>query len=143
LLEWENPTYLANASAYVQDYMTVQLKDLVNRFEPDILWTDGHWDHTADFWKSKEFLAWLYTNSTVKDKVVVNGRWGNDMDRKKGPFVGNFMALEFDGGDDNLTYRAWEECRGIGISFGFNSNERSTDINSLQVLLLTLVDRVA
>ncbi len=43
LLEWYNPTYHANGEAYVRDYMTVQLKDIVNKFEPDILWTDGDW----------------------------------------------------------------------------------------------------
>ncbi len=31
----------------------------------------------------------------------------------------------------------------MGISFGYNSNERAADINSLQVLLLTLIDRVS
>jgi alpha-L-fucosidase len=104
--------------------MVVQLKDIVNKFEPDIVWTDGDWDHNSDFWNSKEFIAWLYTNSTVKDKVVVNGRWGNDMNWKKGPFVGNFLALEYDGGDDTVG-RVWEECRGMGISFGYNSNEKN------------------
>jgi alpha-L-fucosidase len=83
--------------------MVVQLKDIVNKFEPDIVWTDGDWDHNSDFWNSNEFIAWLYTNSTVKDKVVINGRWGNDMNWKKGPFVGNFMALEYDGGDDTTS----------------------------------------
>ncbi|ELT88295.1 hypothetical protein CAPTEDRAFT_91196, partial [Capitella teleta] len=28
------------------------------------------------YWKSKEFLAWLYNDSPVKDTIVVNDRWG-------------------------------------------------------------------
>lgn len=34
------------------------------------------------FWcssrRSRDFLAWLYSNSTVKDDVVVDDRWGTD-----------------------------------------------------------------
>ncbi len=103
LSEWYNPVWLSNSSAYVGEYMQVQLRDIVDRFEPDLLFPDGEWDYSTDFWKAKEFLAWLYTNSSVRDRVVTNGRWGADMDRKKGPFVGNYMALEYDGGDATVT----------------------------------------
>jgi alpha-L-fucosidase len=130
-----------NFTAFVDEYMQVQLKDLINRYEPDLIWSDGDWVANSGQWKSKDFLAWLYTNSTVKDKVVVNGRWGTDMDWKKGPFVGNYIAFEFDGGDADAT-RPWEECRGVGISFGYNQNEDAVDINTILVLLLNLVDRV-
>jgi alpha-L-fucosidase len=53
-----------------------QLKDIVVRFEPNILWSDGDWDTTSTYWQSKEFLSWLYNESPVADKVVVNDRWG-------------------------------------------------------------------
>ena len=28
--------------------------------------------------RSRDFLAWLFTNSSVKDHVVVDDRWGTD-----------------------------------------------------------------
>src|SRR5512139_871819 len=44
LYEWFNPLYKSNFEKYVDDHMIPQMKDLVNRYEPDILWTDGEWD---------------------------------------------------------------------------------------------------
>ena len=64
---------------YPRDYAktkgTAELYELVEEYAPDLIWSDGD-AGTADYWGSKEFLAWLYNESAVKDKVVVNDRWG-------------------------------------------------------------------
>ena len=36
----------------------------------------GEWEASEEYWETKEFLAWLYNESPVKDQVVVNDRWG-------------------------------------------------------------------
>ena len=77
LYEWFNPLYKDNLEAYVDTHMIPQMKDLVNSYKPDVLWTDGEWEHTSDKWKSESFLAWLYNESAVKNSIVVNDRWGN------------------------------------------------------------------
>jgi alpha-L-fucosidase len=41
-----------------------------------VIWSDGEWEADENYWKSKEFLAWLYNSSPVKDTIVVNDRWG-------------------------------------------------------------------
>ena len=64
--------------------MIPQMKDLVNRYKPDILWTDGEWEHPSEVWKSTEFLAWLYNDSPVKNDIVVNDRWGKETRSKHG-----------------------------------------------------------
>lgn len=48
----------------------------VNAYRPDIIWSDGDWEAPDTYWNSKDFLAWLYNDSPVKDSVVVNDRWG-------------------------------------------------------------------
>ena len=58
--------------------MIPQMKDLVLRYQPDIFWTDGEWDYPSEKWKSTEFLAWLYNESPVKNRVAVNDRWGKE-----------------------------------------------------------------
>ncbi len=78
LYEWFNPLYKNNLEKYVDDHMIPQMKDLVTRYQPDILWTDGEWDHPSEKWKSTAFLSWLYNESPVKDQVVVNDRWGKE-----------------------------------------------------------------
>ena len=63
-------------SEYVDEILLPQLTELVNRYKPDVLWSDGDWEATAGYWKSEEFLAWLYNDSPVSDTVVTNDRWG-------------------------------------------------------------------
>ncbi|ELU15522.1 hypothetical protein CAPTEDRAFT_221178 [Capitella teleta] len=53
-----------------------ELYDLVNTYKPEVIWSDGDWGAPDTYWKSKEFLAWLYNDSPVKDTIVVNDRWG-------------------------------------------------------------------
>ena len=84
LYEWYSPLYKSDVSKYVDNHMIPQMKDLVTSYKPDILWTDGEWDHPHEVWKSTEFLAWLYNESPVKDEVVVNDRWGKNTRSKHG-----------------------------------------------------------
>jgi len=45
-------------------------------YQPDLIWSDGDWEANSSYWKSQEFLAWLYNDSPNKDNVIVNDRWG-------------------------------------------------------------------
>ena len=67
LYEWFNPLYLADAatqfqsSAYVEQKVKPCLYELVQRYRPDVLWSDG--DIGPDsYWNSTEFIAWLYND---------------------------------------------------------------------------------
>lgn len=145
LYEWFNPTYKANVNQYVSERMLPQMKDLVTRYQPDILWTDGEWDHPAKTWKSEEYLAWLFNESPVKNSIVVNDRWGNDTKSKHG----SFMTSEYGhGGADNTETsggfaRPWEECRGMGESFGYNRNENLEVYRTSEELVHQFIDIVA
>ena len=86
LYEWYNPTYHADVDKYVDEHMLPQMKDLVTSYEPDILWTDGEWDHPSKDWKSTEFLAWLFNESPVGETVAVNDRWGKETRGKHGGY---------------------------------------------------------
>jgi len=37
-----------------------ELRELVNSYQPDIVWSDASWEARDTYWKSTEFLAWLY-----------------------------------------------------------------------------------
>lgn len=138
LYEWFNPTYKSDVNKYVDNHMVPQMKDLVTRYQPDVLWTDGEWDQSSDTWKSKEFLAWLYNNKSVSENIVVNDRWGNDTKGKHG----SFYTSEYGQGTSSGTH-PWEECRGIGESFGYNRNENLEDYMSSDKLVHSLVQVVS
>ncbi|KAF5277102.1 hypothetical protein FQA39_LY06340 [Lamprigera yunnana] len=83
-LEWFNPMYASdkyndyNTDVFVKNKVYPELVELVNKYTPDMIWGGGEWEATDTYWKSKEFLAWLYNESPVKDTVIINDRWGSD-----------------------------------------------------------------
>ena len=144
LYEWFNPLYKDNLDKYVDDHMIPQMKDLVNRYSPEIIFTDGEWDHPSEKWKSTEFLAWLYNDSPVKQTVVVNDRWGSETRSKHGGYYSTEYDLVHDGNvKDQKIGHKWEECRGIGSSFGYNRNENINDYSTSEQLVHLLIEKVA
>ncbi|CAG2231744.1 FUCA [Mytilus edulis] len=82
LFEWFNPLFLKDKenNFTTQDFVKMksmpELYELVNRYKPEVIWSDGSGEAPDSYWMSKEFIAWLYNDSPVKDTVVVNDRWG-------------------------------------------------------------------
>jgi len=120
----------------VTEHLLTQAKDLITRYNPDVLWADGEWELTDEQWQSKELLAWVY-NNTKNPNLIVNDRWGKDMRKQHG----GFYTTEY--GADFAANHPWEECRGIGQSFGYNQNEDLQDYNSAQALILMLANIVS
>ena len=138
LYEWFNPLWKKDPSRFAMEHTWPQMKDLIHSYQPDVFWTDGDWDASAETWKSQEFLAWLYNESPVKDKVVVNDRWGSGIRFKHG----GIFTPEY---QPNLDFEDhyWEESRGMGYSYGYNREEDAWDYNSTRSLVIALVDKVS
>lgn len=142
LYEWFNPLYLHHLDEYVDHHMLPQLKEIVENYRPSLIFADGEWDHPSDVWKSKNFLAWLYNESPVKDEVVVNDRWGKETRTEHGGYFtseyGGFLAP-----GKTIGEHKWEENQGIGRSFGFNRNENAQDYKTSTQLIHMLIDIVS
>ncbi|MBX7171127.1 MAG: alpha-L-fucosidase [Pyrinomonadaceae bacterium] len=138
LFEWFNPQYKSDVNGYVEQRMLPQMKDLVTKYKPDIIWADGDWDQTAKTWRTEEFTAWLFNVSVSKNEVVINDRLGSDTKSKHG----SFQTSEY--GSGNLSDgKPWEETRGIGQSFGYNRNEDLEQYSSSKELIHELISVVA
>ncbi len=140
LFEWYNPTYQTDLNAYVDNRMLPHMKHLVETYQPDILWGDGEWDHPTAKWKVEPFMAWLFNESKVKDNIVINDRWGNDTRNKYGTFYATEYSEDIAGIEIN---KPWEECRGIGESFGYSRNENLENYLSSEKLVHMLIEIVS
>jgi alpha-L-fucosidase len=144
LYEWYNPLYHHDVDRYIETHMLPQMKDLVNRYKPDVFWPDGEWDHPSSRWRSQEFLAWLYNESPVGKEVAVNDRWGKETRSKHGGYYTTEYSLVHDQEiSSEAADHTWEECRGIGHSFGYNRAETYADYASGEKLVHLLVDLVS
>ncbi|MCC7155659.1 MAG: alpha-L-fucosidase [Bryobacterales bacterium] len=138
LYEWYNPLWISDKKRFVDEHMFPQFKDVVTRYKPSIIFSDGEWDLTSAEWKSPELLAWLFNESPSKDEVVIDDRWGKDTRHKHG----GYWTTEYTPGLD-LAGHDWEESRGMGHSYGYNRVERLEDYHSGRELVLMLVDLVS
>lgn len=91
LFEWNNPLWLADQASNFTQRNFVQktfgeLYDLVDRYQPDLFWSDGDWDAPDEYWNAPSFLAWLANDSPVADSVVWNDRWGKGTNCKHGSY---------------------------------------------------------
>ena len=138
LYEWFNPLWLADRERFVAEHMIPQFKDVVTRYEPSLIFSDGEWDMKDKAWKSEELLAWLYNEAECRDDVIVNDRWGKGVRHKHG----GYFTTEYGAGMQDATH-PWEENRGMGHSFGYNRNESIADYRSPREMVLMLIDLVS
>lgn len=143
--EWFNPLYLKNPEEYAVKHLIPMLKEFVEKYRPHTLFTDGEWEHESSVWHSTDFLTWLYNESSVKDFIVPNDRWGKETrGRLGGNFTSEYGMIEGGRSIEELEdKRVFEECRGIGASFGFNRIEEAEDYLSAEDLIEMLVDLVS
>jgi alpha-L-fucosidase len=139
LYEWFNPLYKSDRKRYVTEHMMPQFKDLVTRYKPSIIFSDGEWEQSDTAWHSEELLAWLFNQSPVAKEVVVDDRWGSNT---RGKNTGaTYTTSEYGSGMDASVI--WEESQGIGHSYGYNRNEQLGDYKTSENLILMLVDIVS
>lgn len=147
--EWWHPYYLEDPEKYALEHLHPMLKELIEKYQPNTLFTDGEWSHESSVWHSTEFLQWLYNESSVKDFIVPNDRWGKETRGKLGGnFTTEYGIIDVYLGterriEDVELDRPFEECRGIGRSFGINKEEEVEDYLSAKELLETLCDLVS
>ncbi len=134
LLDWSHSGY-PDQAAYVDAFMRPQIRELLERYEPALLWGDGHWGHPGAHWRADEIIgdARAYASEHGFELVC------NDRFFASSP---DFVTFEYDVpaiGPD----RPWELCRGLGYSFCVNRNECEEDHLSAGEIVAMLVETVA
>lgn len=126
--------YGLSKEVYLKEVLEPQLYELVKKYEPSVIYSDGgEWDLTEEESRVLPFLSWLYEESPVKDKVVVNDRFYKGMSGCHG----DYYSTEYQ--DKEVGDHPFEESRGIGKSYGFNRAERLEDYLTSKELISELV----
>ncbi|KAI8378536.1 alpha-L-fucosidase-domain-containing protein [Blakeslea trispora] len=118
-------------SSFVNDIQVPQFLELMDQFDPDIMWCDIGAINNSTAWQAK-FL----NNARRQGKdVTINDRCGNS--------ISDFATVEYNG-INYVPSRYWESTRGIDPhSFGYNHQTQVHQYASTASLLQELVSTVA
>lgn len=98
------------------DYAYDHVVDLIEKYRPELLWNDIEWPDAGKHFGPKG-LGTLFKDFYKKCPTgVVNDRWGAGTHQ-------DYTTSEYEHRRDVESADAWENCRGIGLSFGFNQVE--------------------
>ncbi|XP_028995226.1 plasma alpha-L-fucosidase [Betta splendens] len=146
LFEWFNPLFKLDAAnvfktTYFPTSKTLpELYELILKYKPDVLWSDGDGNAPDKYWNSTGFLAWLYNDSPVRDTVVTNDRWGYGCICNHG----GYYTCDDRYQPGHLLKHKWENCMTIDKkSWGYRRNAPLSDYLTIQELVETLVETVS
>ncbi|CCK26017.1 glycosyl hydrolase [Streptomyces davaonensis JCM 4913] len=154
ILDWNHPSQTdrhqgglttmssqAARTAYIAD-MKAQLQELLDRYDPALLWFDGDWSGEpaeptlADWWLKADgvdLYNWLIAR---KPGLIVNERVKRDLG------LGDYAVAEF-GVPATPMDRQWEKCATMNGSWGYNAGyeTRYRSVKDLVRELVTVVSR--
>ena len=136
----DNATHFAN---YLETHMKPQLKELIDNYEPDILWFDGEW--VGEYTHEQGLEVYQYVR-TLKPGILINNRVDKGRDGMQGMnkegknYAGDFGTPEQEI-LENASTIDWESCMTMNDTWGFKKNDHNW--KSAEVLVHNLIDVTA
>ena len=132
---------------FAKHYIIPQAVEFIDKYDPDILWFDGEWDTAVELMGSYDIAAYFYNRAEGRKEVAVNDRYGLETGKYLRSYRGDFFTSEYGGTDHDGSQvgaqHAWEECRGISRSFGFNWQDTEETVISSKDFVDMFVDIVS
>ena len=94
------------------DYYQGQLKELSERFKPDLYWFDGDWEFNAEKWQARKVRTFLLEENP---KAIINSRLGG---------YGDYATPEQGVPIVRPEAKYWELCMTMNNSWGFQGNDK-------------------
>ena len=112
-----------------QNYLTGQLKELSEQYDPDLYWFDGDWEHSAEEWKSAEIRKILQQKNP---DVIINSRLSQ---------YGDYATPEQGVPVVRPSDPYWELCLTMNDSWGYVVHDRNYKTSNQ--IIRTFIDCVA
>ena len=125
LIDWSHPDYpgfLKDSSRYkvaddplrwkrFQGFFQNQLTELSTKFNPDLWWFDGDWEHSAEEWESSK----VRTNLLAKNPgTIINGRLQG---------YGDYETPEQNFPVTRPSFKWWELCMTTNDNWGYRKSD--------------------
>ena len=125
LIDWSHPDYpgfLKDSSRYkvandparwkrFQGFFQNQLTELSTKFNPDLWWFDGDWEHSAEEWESSK----IRTNLLARNpRTIINGRLQG---------YGDYETPEQNFPVTRPGFKWWELCMTTNDNWGYRKSD--------------------
>jgi alpha-L-fucosidase len=147
VLDWHDPDYPIHnpydSTKNVKGDMTAfktrmknELKEVIIKYKPFMLWFDGYWEKPWTQEDGKEIYQFI---KSVDANVIVNNRLGKISEKLNEESVGDFLTPEQRVGEINMN-EPWESCITICNQWAWKPNDK---MKSLKQCIQTLVTTAA
>ena len=150
IMDWHHPDYAprrpwdlrseipTNMDRYTA-YMKAQLKEIVENYDPGIMWFDGEWEDTWNHARGVDLYQYV---RSLKPSILVNNR----VDKGRagmagmtvGDHLGDFGTPEQEIPPNGFPGADWESCMTMNDTWGFHQNDHNW--KSAETLIQNLVD---
>ena len=127
-------------AAYIT-YMKAQLRELVTKYDPAVLWFDGEW---MDWWTEADGQDLYDYVRSLKPDIIINNRVGTGRKGMEGlnktdrTYAGDFGTPEQQIPANGIKGMDWESCMTMNDTWGFKSYD--TNWKSTETIVRNLVD---
>jgi len=134
--DWHDPNYAQDQPGNMDRFvltMKNELKEVITRYKPYVLWFDGNWEKQWKKESGKELYQFI---KSVDKDVIVNNRLGKgDQTAFSADSAGDYLTPEQKVGELNMN-DPWESCITICDQWAWKPNDK---MKTLKECLQTLV----
>ncbi|WP_140939471.1 alpha-L-fucosidase [Sphingobacterium lumbrici] len=111
------------------EYYQSQLKELSTKYNPDLIWFDGDWEHNSEQWKAPQTLSLL---KSYNPDIIINSRLNH---------LGDYETPEQGVPITRPKNRYWELCYTMNDSWGYQPFD--THYKTPNMIVRTLVECIS
>lgn len=150
IMDWHHPDFYphekydkrdtkhANFERYMT-FMKAQLKEIITRYDPGIMWFDGEWQNT---WNHDRGVDLYNYCRSLKPDIIINNRVDNSRAGMNGMSTAAGAVGDYGTPEQEIPANGikddWESCMTMNGSWGYHAND--TNWKSADTLLFNVVD---